>query len=387
MRNRKRDAMRPQLKQFPILSTAILIALLLRLIMSGLSWVGMVALVLAVIWTGFEFVRWLNPDAPLPEFPGKARQKNDLPPPRDETEDELISLVYFLSEPRKAEENTIRRCVEGALGIKFETANPESDSFVMQFTPPASTRPADDEILHFMIRIPEGTFAVLVSDQPYIDEPEYFAKNSIRDKRLRNAVESHRAWMSVDLMDEPGSRNEDPERAYAVIGKILSYLAGPDCLAIYCPQLQRCNEFDLSLIEILAGDSPLDLFDEPTFEPIIEISDKNPKMAAAVAKAKKRWPEFIEAFHRRSPSESDRYIVKAEFREGGNCEYMWVQVETIREQEVEGILMNDPHELLDVHRGARVVFALDRLNDWIFPSPDGSHVGGFTLDVLAEGDD
>ncbi len=46
--------------------------------------------------------------------------------------------------------------------------------------------------------------------------------------------------------------------------------------------------------------------------------------------------------------------------------------------------MNDPHELLEVHRGARVHFTLDRLNDWIYPGRGGSHVGGFTLDVLAD---
>ena len=49
--------------------------------------------------------------------------------------------------------------------------------------------------------------------------------------------------------------------------------------------------------------------------------------------------------------------------------------------------MNDPHELLDFHRGANVHFELDRLNDWIYPGNDGDHVGGFTLDVLAESED
>ena len=62
-------------------------------------------------------------------------------------------------------------------------------------------------------------------------------------------------------------------------------------------------------------------------------------------------------------------------------------VTKIESDHVEGILMNDPHELLDVHRGAEVRFSLDRLNDWIYSEQDGRHVGGFTLDVLAEGDE
>ena len=27
---------------------------------------------------------------------------------------------------------------------------------------------------------------------------------------------------------------------------------------------------------------------------------------------------------------------------------------------------------------------MDRINDWIYPGPDSSHIGGFTLDVLAD---
>ena len=59
-------------------------------------------------------------------------------------------------------------------------------------------------------------------------------------------------------------------------------------------------------------------------------------------------------------------------------------VERITSTEVSGILMNDPHELFEVHRGANVTFTLERLNDWIYPGPDDSHIGGFTLDVLAD---
>jgi uncharacterized protein YegJ (DUF2314 family) len=161
-------------------------------------------------------------------------------------------------------------------------------------------------------------------------------------------------------------------------------MAGPDCLAIYCPELQRCNEFDPGLIEDLSGPDPLDLFEEPTFEPVIEISDNNPRMAAAVREAVSRWPEFVAAFQGSPLADRDRYIVKAEFREGKKAEYMWVSVEEIASDGVSGILMNDPHELLEVHRGARVRFTLDRLNDWIYPGRGGSHVGGFTLDVLAD---
>jgi len=370
-------------KSFPYLPTIILAGLIVRLVLSGLSGWGVAGLSLCAVWWALEIARWLLPRKADPRTAGKSKTRATSKATTDrEGNDALISLVYFLSEPRMVEESGIRACVASALGVRFQPGDPKSEHFVIPFSPP-DTPKSERHIRHFMVRIPEGLFAVLVSDRPYIENPTEFAKESIRDKRLRSAVERHVAWISVDLMDDPG----DPDqirRAYQIIGKILGAMAGPDCLAIYCPELQRCNEFDPGLLEILGGERPLSLFEEPTFEPVIEISDKNPRMAAAVREAVSRWPEFVSAYERSTPSEQERFIVKAEFREGKKSEFMWVSVRELGVDELRGILMNDPHELMDVHRGAEVCISLDRLNDWIYPGKNGTHEGGFTLDVLAD---
>lgn len=372
-----------RIRNFPILSSILLVGLVLRLALSGLSGWGVAALTVAAVWFAFDLVRWLLPPpskrTPLPPHSGKGKSSGTVPDPLAEP---LVSLVFFLSEASRADESSIRGCVSNALGLRFPVNDPDSDTFVMPFSPP-DLRKDESHIRHFMVRIPEGVFAVLVSDRPYIENPKEFAKASIRDKRLRNAVEKHVAWISVDLMDAAADL-ESNRQAYRIIGKILASMAGPDCLAIYCPELQRCNEFDPGLIETLCGEHPLGLFDEPTFEPVIEIADNHPKMAAAVREAVNRWPEFVAAFELSNALQRERFIVKAEFREGRKSEFMWVSVREIRDGEVSGILMNDPHELLEVHRGASVSFPLDRLNDWIYPGRDGSHIGGFTLDVLAD---
>lgn len=370
-----------RLKRFPFLPAVILLALNVRLVTSGLTWVGVAAFAITVIWFGFEFIRWLTHRSPE-DTPELAMGREESP---DEAEEDLVSIVYFLSEPRTANESVIRESVSTALDLDFEHGG-GSENFVLPLHPPDDSENDVRGIQRFLVRIARGSFVILLSDSPYIDRPGDFAEQSIRDKRLRSAVESHRAWLSVDLMEEADSGTSRLE-AYRIIGRILCALAGPDCLAIYSPELQRCNEFDLSLLEILGSDRPLDLFEEPTFEPIIEISDSNPRMAEAVAEAKSRWPEFVEEFERASTEDRERFIVKAEFREGDTCEYMWVSVARIEPDRIEGVLMNDPHELLDIHRGAVVRIEIDRLNDWIYTRPDGKHVGGFTLDVLAEGDD
>jgi uncharacterized protein YegJ (DUF2314 family) len=370
--------MSPRFQRFPYLSAAILFLPVSMLAGTGLTLWGVSALFFALIWFAIEFVRWLMP-------PVGRKEQTDAPAPEPggEADEPLTSLVFFLTEPRAADEIGIRSCVSNALGIRFQPQNPEAEYFVIPFSPPAKRRSVDGEIRHFMVKIPAGLFAVLVSDRPYIENPKRFARGAIRDKRLRQAVGKHAAWISVDLMDETGDREHSSE-AYCVIGRIIAAMAGPDCLAIYCPELQRCNEFDPGLLEPLCGDDPLSLFDEPTFEPVIEISDNNPRMADAVREATTRWPEFVGAYRQAGPGEKERFIAKAEFREERKSEYMWVTVLEISPTEVTGVLINDPHELIDVHRGATVTFTLDRLNDWIYPGPGGLPIGGFTLDVLAD---
>ena len=174
------------------------------------------------------------------------------------------------------------------------------------------------------------------------------------------------------------------DEAYLVIGRLLGAMAGPDCLAIYCPEIQRCNEFEPSQIEKLMGGDPLSIFDEPTFEPVIEVSDNDPRMAAAERTARTRWPEFVKAFDKRTEENAEQFIIKAEFTEGDQSEFMWVTVISINEETIQGILTNDPHELVDVHRGANVEIPVKLLNDWIYPGKDGIPVGGFTLDILSE---
>ena len=373
--------MSSRFRSFPFLSSILLGCLVARLVGSGLSAWGVAALVVAVVWFAFDLIRWLLP-APSQRTLQPPRPAKDSGVTQDPPGEPLVSLVFFLSEASQADESSIRRCVSHALKVRFPVNDPASDTFVMPFSPPEA-RKNEAHIRHFMVRVPDGLFAVLVSDRPYIENPKEFAKSSIRDKRLRHAVEKHVAWISVDLMDAAGDLESNRE-AYRTIGKILAAMAGPDCLAIYCPELQRCNEFDPGLIEALCGEHPLSLFEEPTFEPVIEIADNHPKMAAAVREAVNRWPEFVAAYEVSNALQRERFIVKAEFREGRKSEFMWVSVKDIRDGEVTGILMNDPHELLEVHRGAQVTFALDRLNDWIYPGRDGSHIGGFTLDVLAD---
>lgn len=369
--------LRSRLLSFPFIPLAVGVLMLVRLLISGLSLLGYGILGVSFLMFAVLLVRWL--------FSWKYEAKEKVQPKdpakqivRDEPES-LVSLVFFLEDSREVTEQNIRDCVSHALDMDLAKSEKEGEFFVVHYSPP--TESSGSNIANYMVKIPEGVFSVMFSNRPYISDPVKFARDSIRDKRLRTAVEKHRAWISVDLMDDDVVSTD---QAYGVIGKLLGAMSGPDCLALYCPEIQRCNEFDPSQIEMLMGGKPLSIFDEPTFEPVIEVPDDDPRMAAAEKTARDRWPEFVQAFNNKDFEDAEKFIIKAEFTEGSRSEFMWVTVTEITKEKVLGILTNDPHELVDVYRGAQVELTLDRLNDWIYPDDDGSPIGGFTLDILSD---
>ena len=86
-----------KLRQFPFLSTAILLTLMTRLVINGLTWIGAVALVVTALWFCFDMVRWLMIRLDGSALPFHQEELQDELPPEN-----LASLVYLLSEPREA---------------------------------------------------------------------------------------------------------------------------------------------------------------------------------------------------------------------------------------------------------------------------------------------
>ena len=299
---------------------------------------------------------------------------------RKRADEPLISLVYLLSAPRKMSEADVRARAAEAFAMIIEDDKPDASQFVVALPPPPLKGVPRDKGMSFMVKVDQTPLLVNEFAMPYVDPPDAFAAK-IHDRRLRHAISAHRAWISVDALGEIVGA-EAKARAYRAIGKMSAALAGPDCLAIYCPELQRCNEYDPALLNKLRSDDPLSLFREPTFAPIIDVADDDSRMAGAVAEARRRWPEFVSAF-RQVHAPDAPFIIKAEFKEGDKAEFMWVSVTAIEGDTIRGVLENDPYELSNVTKGQEVNVPLSILNDWMY-SKDGKAVGGFTLEVIKE---
>jgi uncharacterized protein YegJ (DUF2314 family) len=216
--------------------------------------------------------------------------------------------------------------------------------------------------------------------KPYFDDLDAVVAE-IRELRLRNAVAEHRAWVSVDLMHVyDAKRLRDPNRH---IGKLLAALATGDTTAVVWPEKKQIREWDRNVMSKLRADDPLEAFTAvPEKVPVIQISEDDPRMEAAVAEARRRWPEFVKAFALRQPGQM--FAVKVPIRDDeGHVEFMWVKVTRLENDTIHGKVNNEPVAVKSVRMGSKVAANREDLNDWLFTDGD-KMVGGFTANVLEE---
>ena len=290
----------------------------------------------------------------------------------------LRSLVFLLECPRKIEFGPWVGQLGTALGVQLNAQGNESTEFIMPMPHPSIPPERGDT---FMLKIPQGTFWIFHVHQPYFTDPQEVMER-VRDRRLRDSIARHRAWLSVDLLHWPGP-NPQRKEIYTTIGQILATLAGPDVCAICAPELGRCNEFDPVLIERLRGGDPLSIFDAPTHEAVLQVEAEDEDMERAIAEARRRWPEFVAHFGRRIPGSDRPFTVKAAFAEGEEKEFMWVEVLQIEGEKIDGVLANQPHRLTEFHAGQQVLVPTADIVDWVCADERDRPLGGWTQAVLS----
>lgn len=298
--------------------------------------------------------------------------------PETEAEEDapIRSLVLLLDQPRNIKDSLWVEHVGKALGVHLSSDADDSLNFVIPLPHPLLKGEGDT---CFMLKVPQGMFWILNLTHPYFDDVKAWA-SQVKDRRLREAVEDHKAWISVDAWDG----NANKEETYDVLGKVIAALAGPDVRAIVAPEIHGVNEFDPILLPRLSGGNPLEIFEHPTFAPVINASNGE-QMEAAIAEARNRWPEFSRIFQSRIVEEGKPFIVKAPFTEGEETEHMWLTVDEIEGDIITGTLANQPHRLLDYHEGQQITVKATELTDWLCVGPDGGPLGGWTNKVLSGG--
>jgi uncharacterized protein YegJ (DUF2314 family) len=287
--------------------------------------------------------------------------------PREHVDSRLMSLVFLLREPR---------CLDAEI-----LAQRLSEEWGRPIAAP-SEGPAEESISGeeptFLLRLEQEYYLINHFDRPYMDEPHRAARK-ISELRLQKAIERHQGWLSVDYLGEidPGER----PRVLRKIGRIAACLFDDDCLALFAPASGQLNLVDENTVEALRGPCPLCALDATQHPPVIPVYGDDPRLKAAVAKARKRWRQFEAAFENRRPHQA--FSVKARLGNDQVAEFMWITVSGIENGWIYGRLDNDPIELRTLRCGDRVRVRIADINDWLII--DGqSVIGGFTIEVLRQ---
>jgi uncharacterized protein YegJ (DUF2314 family) len=112
---------------------------------------------------------------------------------------------------------------------------------------------------------------------------------------------------------------------------------------------------------------------------VLPVSGDDPRMVAAVAECRRRWPEFVAAFEARS---GEHFTVKAPITHGDHTEFIWIEVTALENDVIYGTLGNEPVRLGPLKLGSKVRTAVADLNDWCYLDPTGEPHGLFTLKVI-----
>lgn len=291
----------------------------------------------------------------------------------------MVSLVLLLREPRYLEAQVLANVLESAWGTTFSVSN--GDEKTTEDSGAAGQPWIAGESPIFMVNTGAATFVVHNHPRPYFEEVANVAE-LVPELRLRTIVTEHRAWLSVDAM---GVADEaEVAAAYRKIARALAELADDAVLGLFQPASNRLTPWEPELEARLRSGDRLDELFAVTQAPVVQVANDDPRMIAAVAEARRRWPEFVAAFKARQPG--GNYAVKAPITREGNTEFIWLEVIGLEPDYVHGKLANDPIDLGGLKLGDQVEVPVADLNDWTYAhdAAAGEMAGLFTVKVLTE---
>jgi len=346
-------------------------------------WVGAVQMLSSAVYGGFRFATdgfsWsrllIAVAAPYCawiiwnlKFRDESVDEVDDP---DDAEELMVSLVALLPELPYFDASILARLAGEAWGTLVGTEEEEEETaFVVGESP------------HFLAKYEDYYFAIHYVDEPYFESPQEITDYA-PDSRVQKAILDHEAWISIDLLqaDDQQGKAAVKREAYQLIGKLLAELIDVYCLAIFCPETGSIFAYHPSFQEKLTGDDPFAQLLDMEFPPVIEVNADDPRMKAAVDKARSHWPEFVTGFENRSHDQT--FSVKAPLWDGQEREYIWINVTAIENNVIYGKLGNEPVNLPRFKLDDKVRVPVNELNDWIYTAGDDFH-GGFTFEVLTQ---
>jgi uncharacterized protein YegJ (DUF2314 family) len=112
----------------------------------------------------------------------------------------------------------------------------------------------------------------------------------------------------------------------------------------------------------------------------VQAKADDPRLAAATAEAKRRWPEFVAAYKNRLGKSA--FVVKHAFApKDGGVEHMWMAVTGVGDNQVTGLLIDQAYGDIGHKEGDAITLAPGEIEDWGY-TENGRRIGGFSQPVL-----
>jgi uncharacterized protein YegJ (DUF2314 family) len=224
-----------------------------------------------------------------------------------------------------------------------------------------------------LVTSPEVHFRVWSMPKPYLP-PDVLKRvvASVKELRVKQALSSHVAFISVHAAEETPPQIR--ASTHLAIGKVAAALVDDSTLAMWDASANVIvAPSEQNLQDLAAGDWK-SAFRLVGYDSIRQVrpSDIN----AEVEEARRRFPEFVEAFMRASGD--DMFAVKCAFPHQKGVEHMWINVTVMEGERITGMLDSDPLDVPGLKAGAVVTKTLDELSDWLVIA-GGQQLGGFTL--------
>ena len=113
-------------------------------------------------------------------------------------------------------------------------------------------------------------------------------------------------------------------------------------------------------------------------ENFTHVQSEDAAMNAAIAEARSRVQEFVDALQAPKPTYHEFYVKKPYRTPDGGNEHMWIGEVTEKEGKYSGVIANDAFETKEVKFGQSVDFVLTEISDWKYQD-DSKLVGGLTI--------
>lgn len=296
---------------------------------------------------------------------------------KKQRESEVHALVWLLSKPRITDAKELAAIVGKALGrnvsgsgLDGSSNDEKNDTDGTQFL--VGQAPL------FVLTLDEGMFLINCFDRPYINDREAAAENT--EERLAEAIRSHWAWVSVDVLGGGTQSKTELQASYRILGKIAAALYQPDCLALYTPASGRMHLPGKDLIDHLQDNNVLEHVNSNTIVPVAQIAQNDPRMLAAQQEARDQWPKFVQMYETK---DGEMFAVKAPFGGEDEREFMWILVTAIEGDIILGTLGNDPLHKSNGRSGDTKRVSVGSINDWMVIK-DKQQIGGFTVKIAVD---